>query len=82
MFPIHIDLGFHRFYFYEGLYFLIAIIVAYLWAGRRIRAYGLSDDQFTRALMGALFGMLVCARLFHFLFWQPGALLSESSATY
>jgi phosphatidylglycerol---prolipoprotein diacylglyceryl transferase len=77
MFPIHLDLGFRRFYFYEGLYFLIAIVVAYLWAAKRIRRYGLSEDQFWRALIGALIGMLIGARLFHFIFWQPSLLVSR-----
>ena len=77
MFPIHLNLGFRHFYFYEGLYILIAIVVAYIWAAKRIRKYGLSEDQFFRALVGAFLGLLIGARLFHFLFWQPGLLLSE-----
>lgn len=77
MFPIHLNLGFRQFYFYEGVYFLTAIVLAYLWAVRRLKANGLSPDQFTRALVGVLFGAMIGGRLFHFLFWQPGPLITD-----
>jgi phosphatidylglycerol---prolipoprotein diacylglyceryl transferase len=77
LFPIHLDLGFRQFYFYEGLYFLIAIVVAYLWAARRIRANGLSEEQFTMALAAGLLGAVLCGRLSHFIFWEPGLLISN-----
>lgn len=77
MFPIHLDLGFRTFYFYEGFYILTAIIVAYIWASRRIRASGLSEERFDVALIGAFIGLVIGARLTHFLFWDFDYLLKD-----
>jgi phosphatidylglycerol---prolipoprotein diacylglyceryl transferase len=70
MFPIHLNLGFRTFYFYEGFYFLAAIVVAYIWASRRIRANGLSEERFDLGLIGAFVGLILGARITHFLFWD------------
>lgn len=83
MLPIHLNLGFRVSYFYEGFYFLVAIVVAYLWARHRIAKTGtrlglpVSLDVFHRGLIGVLIGSIVGARLSHFLFWEPQRLLSD-----
>lgn len=82
MFPFHLDLGFRTFYFYEGIYFLIAIIVAYIWAARRIRASGLSEDRFDVALIGAFIGLILGARISHFLFWDIDVLIDDPAAFF
>lgn len=70
MLPIHLDLGFRVFYFYEGMYFVIAIIAAYLWSIHRVKAEGLSADRFSSALFWVFLGAILGARLSHFLFWD------------
>jgi phosphatidylglycerol:prolipoprotein diacylglycerol transferase len=77
MFPIHLDLGFRTFYFYEGLYILTAMIVAYIWAAGRIRKSGLSPERFDIALVGAFVGLILGARISHFLFWDLDILLED-----
>ena len=67
MFPIHLNLGFRIFYFYEGFYFLIAIAAACL-AGRwRLSQANLDVLGFTDStpwiLLGALLGANPGARL-------------------
>jgi phosphatidylglycerol---prolipoprotein diacylglyceryl transferase len=82
MFPIHLDLGFRTFYFYEGFYILTAIIVAYIWSSRRIRAYGLSEDRFDLGLIGAFIGLVLGARITHFLFWDIDYLLKDPAVFF
>lgn len=77
MWPIHLDLGFRVFYFYEGFYFLVAIATASWLAFGRFKkagldAWGLVEDL-PWTLLGAVFG----ARVFHFLFWDPHAFLAD-----
>ncbi len=82
MFPFHLDLGFRTFYFYEGIYFLIAIASAYIWASRRTKASGLSADRFDIALVGAFVGLLLGARISHFLFWDLDSLLADPAVFF
>jgi len=82
MFPFHLDLGFRTFYFYEGAYFLIAIVIAYLWASRRTKAQGLSADRFDVALVGAFVGLVIGARVSHFLFWDLDAFLQDPAVFF
>jgi phosphatidylglycerol:prolipoprotein diacylglycerol transferase len=77
MWPIHLDLGFRVFYFYEGFYFLVSIAtaswLAFDWFKKAgLDAWGLVEDL-PWILLGAVFG----ARVFHFLFWDPHAFLAD-----
>lgn len=82
MFPISLNLGFKLIPFYEGFYFLIAILTAALWALKRWRKAGLDEGAYELVLIMGLLGAIVGARLSHFLFWDlsllkddPGAIL-------
>jgi phosphatidylglycerol:prolipoprotein diacylglycerol transferase len=70
MFPIHLTLGFRTFYYYEGFYFVVAIGAAYVFALFRLKWAGLDGDVFSDSLLWILLGALLCARVFHFAFWD------------
>ena len=46
MYPIHLNLGFRIFYYYEGLYFFLAILAAALVAVWRQKRAGLDPAVF------------------------------------
>ena len=77
MFPIHFDLGFTVFYYYEGFYFLIAITVATIVAVGSVRKAGLDVGTFADGLVWALLAALVGAKVSHFLFWDWRSCLSD-----
>lgn len=77
MLPIHLNLGFRVFYFYEGFYFALAILAGTQLAFRLLRAAGLSTGPFQDALAWILLGALLGARLSHFVFWDRGSLLAD-----
>lgn len=77
MFPIHLNLGFRVFYFYEGFYFMTAIGAAVLVALRRLRLANLDPVLFADSIPWILFGAILGARIFHFLFWDLHGLLSD-----
>jgi phosphatidylglycerol:prolipoprotein diacylglycerol transferase len=70
MFPIHLNLGFRVFYYYEGFYFLAAIAIGFGLAVRRLGQAGLDPTLFEDSLIWILLGALLGARSFHFLFWD------------
>ncbi|MDD5563941.1 MAG: prolipoprotein diacylglyceryl transferase [Thermoanaerobaculaceae bacterium] len=77
MFPIDLNLGFKVFYYYEGFYFVIAILVAYLLAVGRVRRAGLAVRLFEDALAWVLLGAIVGARVSHFVFWDLQSVLAD-----
>jgi phosphatidylglycerol---prolipoprotein diacylglyceryl transferase len=77
MFPIDLNLGFRVFYYYEGFYFVIAILAAFLLAVRRLRAAGMDAEVFEDALVWILLGALLGARVSHFAFWDLDSLLAD-----
>ena len=77
MWPIHLDLGFRIIHFYEGFYFLIAILVATVLAARRLNKAGLGTAAFQEALPWILLSAIAGARIFHFLFWDMETLLAH-----
>jgi phosphatidylglycerol:prolipoprotein diacylglycerol transferase len=77
MFPIHLNLGFRIFYYYEGLYFLIAIASAYLFGLWRLKEARLDPTVFEDSLLWILLGALLAARLCHFLFWDLQSFLAD-----
>lgn len=77
MFPISLDLGFNFFPFYEGLYFLTAILTAAFWAMRRWKKSGLDPDSFYTFLYAGLGGAILGGRLSHFLFWDMERLIED-----
>jgi phosphatidylglycerol:prolipoprotein diacylglycerol transferase len=74
MFPIHLNLGFRVFYYYEGFYFLAAVVVGYLIALKRLGRAGQDRELLAGSLLWILLGAVVGARIFHFLFWDWGDL--------
>lgn len=87
MLPIHLDLGFNKIYFYEGIYFLISIAIGVFIAYKRVKKYGGSLDLFDGLITWSIIGALIGARLSHYLFWNldlflenPGVLFSLSGA--
>lgn len=77
MYPIHLNLGFRVFYFYEGFYFLAAIGIAVWFGARRLKDARLDVELFLESVPWILVGAVLCARLFHFLFWDRQAFLAE-----
>ncbi|MBN2352250.1 MAG: prolipoprotein diacylglyceryl transferase [Spirochaetales bacterium] len=63
MFPIHLNLGFRVFYFYEGFYFLIAIVIGVVWAMRRVKKAGLNTDQFFNFALFVIIGGILGGRI-------------------
>jgi phosphatidylglycerol:prolipoprotein diacylglycerol transferase len=77
MFPIDLNLGFRVFYYFEGLYFLIAILTAYVLAVRRVSRVGLDIPLFENAVMWGIVGAILGARISHFVFWDLKTLLAD-----
>lgn len=77
MFPIHLNLGFRIFYYYEGFYFFASILVAVLVAQGRQKRAGLDPMVFLDGLPWILLGAFLGARIFHFAFWEPDSLLQD-----
>lgn len=87
MLPIHLDLGFNQIYFYEGIYFLISIVLAAWWAYVRVKKYGGKIDKFEGLVVWSIVGALIGARVSHYMFWEsdlfwqnPAIILSLSGA--
>ncbi len=87
MFPIHLDLGFTQIYFYEGIYFLISIVLGIWWAKGRVEKYGGETQKFEGLIVWSIVGALIGARVSHYVFWQsdaffenPGILFSPTGA--
>ena len=59
MYPIHLNLGFRIFHYYEGLYFFISILAAAAYAYRRQRRAGLDATFFLDNLLWILLGSFV-----------------------
>lgn len=77
MFPIHIDLGFKVFYFYEGFYFLISIIVGILWSQIRLKKHNLYFNNFDQLALISLIGAIAGARIFHSVFWETDSFINN-----
>jgi phosphatidylglycerol:prolipoprotein diacylglycerol transferase len=77
MFPIDLNLGFRVFYYFEGLYFMIAILTAYLLAVRRVNRADLDVELFGNAVAWGILGALLGARIAHFVFWDLKSLLAD-----
>jgi phosphatidylglycerol:prolipoprotein diacylglycerol transferase len=75
--PIHLDLGFKVIHFYEGFYFLIAILAAAALAARRLKKAGLGTTVFLDGLPWILLSAILGARIFDFLFWDMKTLLAH-----
>lgn len=77
MFPIHLDLGFKVFYYYEGFYFLISILVGSWLVMLRLKKARLNPEVFMGNLTWILMGAILGARITHFLFWDLKAILAD-----
>ena len=74
MYPIHLDLGFRVFHYYEGLYFFLSILVAAFVAVWLLKRAGLDAQRFLDSLVWILLGAFLGARISHFVFWEPATL--------
>jgi phosphatidylglycerol---prolipoprotein diacylglyceryl transferase len=77
MFPIDLNLGFRVFYYFEGFYFMIAILAAYLMAVRRVGRAGLEVELFENCVAWGIVAAIVGARISHFVFWDLKSLLAD-----
>ncbi len=77
MLPIHLDLGFNQIYFYEGMYFLISIVLAVWWIYKRVEKYEGEVDKFEGLVLWAILWALVGARVSHYLFWESDRFLAD-----
>jgi phosphatidylglycerol:prolipoprotein diacylglycerol transferase len=82
MFPIDLNLGFRVFYYFEGFYFMIAIVTAYLLAVRRVNRAGLEVGLFENSVAWGLLGAIIGARISHFVFWDLKSLLADPFAFF
>ncbi len=77
MLPIHIDTSFTTIYFYEGLYFLISIVLGVYIIYRQIIKHGGKVEVFDGLVFWSIIAALIGARLSHFLFWNLDLFLSN-----
>jgi phosphatidylglycerol:prolipoprotein diacylglycerol transferase len=77
MFPIHINLGFNTFYFYEGLYFAIALLVGIAVATFSLKREGIFNEEVEPLLFTSFIAALIGARISHFLFWNFDLFFSD-----
>jgi len=77
MFPIHLGLGSKTLFFYEGLYFLIAILAGAIWSKLRLKKYDVDVMDFETGFFWTLIGAMVGGRLSHFIFWEPSIILND-----
>ncbi len=82
MLPINLDLGFNEIYFYEGIYFLISIVLGTIWAYKRVKAYGGKLDKFEGLIIWSIVGSLIGARLSHYIFWQSDTFFSDPTVIF
>ncbi len=82
MLPIHLDLGFNTIYFYEGIYFLISIVIGVYIAYVRVKKYGGKMELFDGLITWSIVGALIGARLSHFLFWNLDLFLSNPAILF
>ena len=82
MYPIHLDLGFRVFHYYEGFYFFLSVLAGALAAVWLLKRAGLDAARFLDALAWILLGAFLGARLSHFVFWEPGNLRGDPFAFF
>lgn len=87
MLPINLDLGFTQIYFYEGMYFLISIVLGIWWCKVRVEQHGGKVEKFEGLVVWSIVAALIGARLSHYVFWQsevffenPGIIFSPTGA--
>jgi prolipoprotein diacylglyceryltransferase len=67
MLPIHLDLGFKVFYFYEGFYFLVSILVGSWLVILRLKKARLRPEIFMDNFIWILAGAILGGRVHQFL---------------
>ncbi len=82
MLPIHLNLGFNEIYFYEGLYFLISIVIGVYIAYLRVKKYGGKVELFDGLITWSIIGSLIGARLSHYLFWNLDLFLADPTVMF
>lgn len=82
MLPIHLDLGFNQIYFYEGIYFLISIVIGVYLAYQRVKKYGGKVELFDGLITWSIIGALIGARLSHYLFWNLDLFLENPAVMF
>jgi len=77
MFPIHLNLGFVEFHFYEGIYFLISILTGILLSRRIAKKNEINLDKFDTFAVWVILGAIIGGRLSNFIFWNTEQLLTQ-----
>jgi phosphatidylglycerol---prolipoprotein diacylglyceryl transferase len=77
MFPIHLNLGFRIFYFYEGLYFFVSILTATAVGIAWIKKNKAYTDYFSNILFVGILFAVIGTRVSHFLFWNLDLFLKD-----
>ena len=79
MFPIHLNIPQWGIFipYYEGLYYVISFIVAYLYAAKRFKKFGLSVETLQNSFLWIIIGAVLLARTFHFVFWDLKTLTAD-----
>lgn len=71
MFPFHLHFFGKYFYFFEGIYFLLAIGTAFILSRKKAIRSGINQEDFSNAFMYALFSGILGAKIFQKLFYTP-----------
>lgn len=74
--PVALDLGFAQIYWY-GVVYVLGYLLAYWAVLKNKDSIGLNRKQVDDLVFGFLIGMLIGARLFHFLFNEPSIFLTN-----
>lgn len=82
MLPIHLDLGFNKIYFYEGIYFLISIAIGVFFCYKMVKKHGGKIELFDGLVTWSIIGALIGARLSHYLFWNLDILLDNPAVLF
>jgi phosphatidylglycerol---prolipoprotein diacylglyceryl transferase len=82
VFPIDLNLGFRVFYYFEGFYFMIAILTAYVLAARRVARARLDVGLFENAVVWGVVAAILGARISHFVFWDLKSLVADPWAFF
>ena len=79
MFPIHLDFGNRFIPFYEGIYFSLALLIAFIVGHRIIKRSDANIPDFSRLFLVALLSGILGGKIFQFLFYEKHADISNAA---
>lgn len=77
MFPIHLDLGFRLFPFYEGFYFITVILLGIFLSRSRVKKNAIDIDKFDTFTIFVIMGAIIGGRLSNYIFWNTDTLIRD-----